>query len=132
MSSILSSQGVVLATAMAVSGTLLFLTLRREKNFPQTQFSGNPDSQPTKQTPRSCLYSDEKKRERKKKRVKFADSVKDQTGNGEEFRKERKKSWEIHTSCRREVSKIDGMPANRVALYNGILRERVQRTECSY
>ncbi|KAF5932333.1 hypothetical protein HYC85_028504 [Camellia sinensis] len=125
MSSILSSPGVVLVTAMAVSGTVIFLSFRREKNFPTTQFSGNRDS---KQVLRSCLSSvDDKKKQRKKKRVQFAESVKDQTGNGEEYRKERnKKTSGIQRNCRR------GIPGNRMALYNGILRDRVQRVEFSY
>ncbi|PSS17856.1 DNA topoisomerase [Actinidia chinensis var. chinensis] len=128
MSSILSSPGVVLATAMAVSGVFL-IALRREKNFPPTQFPGNQDSHPTEQIPRSCLSSDGKKRERKnKKRVQFAESVKDRCGNGEEYRKEHKKSTNPR-SCRGQIRE---MPANRVALYSGVLRDRVQRSECSY
>ncbi|GFZ04079.1 hypothetical protein Acr_16g0007030 [Actinidia rufa] len=128
MSSILSSPGVVLATAMAISGAI-FLALRREKNFPPTQFPGNQDSQRTEQIPRSsCLSSDGNKRERKKKRVQFAESVKDRSGNGEEYRKEHKKSTNSR-SCRGQIRQ---MPANRVALYSGILRDRVQRIEFSY
>ncbi|XP_057503656.1 uncharacterized protein LOC130787284 [Actinidia eriantha] len=128
MSSILSSPGVVLATAMAVSGVIL-LALRREKNFPPTQFFGNQDSHPTEQIPRSCLSSDGKKRERKKKkRVQFAECVKDRSGNGEEYRKEHKKSTNPR-SCRGQIRE---MPANRVALYSGVLRDRVRRSECSY
>ncbi|GFY96965.1 hypothetical protein Acr_11g0013480 [Actinidia rufa] len=152
MSSILSSPGVVLATAMAVSGVIL-LALRREKNFPPTQFPGESRFPPhranssllslfrylgllhhfcisiycVKLTVISCV--DGKKRERKKKkRVQFAESVKDQSGNGEEYRKEHKKSTNPR-SCRGQIRE---MPANRVALYSGVLRDRVQRSECSY
>ncbi|CAK9149921.1 unnamed protein product [Ilex paraguariensis] len=71
MSSI-SSQ-VVLATAMAVSGTLIILSLFREKPLSPAQLSGNQDSHQEKNILRSCLSSKGKKRERKKKRVKFAD-----------------------------------------------------------
>ncbi|KAH7866358.1 hypothetical protein Vadar_019328 [Vaccinium darrowii] len=133
MSSILNSPGLVLATAMAVSGAVVFLALRREKNFPPTHFPATQDSPPTKPILRSCLCSDGKKRERKKKkkRVQFADNVKDQTGDGEEYRKQHKNSTGpvIQRNCR---GQIDGIPANRVALYSGILRDRVHRLECSY
>ncbi|XP_059645732.1 uncharacterized protein LOC132287210 [Cornus florida] len=131
MYSILSSHGVFLATAIAVSGAAIFLALlRREKNFPPTQISsGNQlihPHHPTKQILRSCLSSDEKRRERKKKRVQFADSVKD----GEELRKEKKRKSK--RSWWTENPEIHGIPGNRVALYNGILRDRVPRMECSY
>lgn len=198
----LASPGLVLATAMAVSGTVIFLALRRERNFPPTHFLANQDSRPAaKPILRSCLCSgtisllisllnsfhlpqnscklrnnscrrlhkfifkrivhkapdkttfiliensseppinvifldlfiqDGKKRERKnKKRVQFAASVKDQTGDGEEYRKEHDKppASGIQGSCRGEIG---GSQANRVALYSGILRDRVQHLECSY
>ncbi|XP_057968946.1 uncharacterized protein LOC131158237 isoform X1 [Malania oleifera] len=149
MSSILSSQGVVLATAMAVSGTVIFLALSRQKtNFPSPNLSGNHNSQPSSRPfPRSCLcsgrhlffkkiwWADERRRERKKKKVRFAENVKDPVGNGEEFRtrKERRKSVEVCRNCRtEEIPGIGRMPANRVALYNGILRDRVHRIDCSF
>lgn len=31
-----------------------------------------------------------------------------------------------------EVRRVRGMPANRVALYNGILQDRLHRMACSY
>ena len=46
MSSVLCSQGVVLATAMAVSGTVILLALCRPKAFT-----------PPQQLPRSCISS---------------------------------------------------------------------------
>ncbi|KAL6996606.1 hypothetical protein U1Q18_006737, partial [Sarracenia purpurea var. burkii] len=57
MVSILSSPAVVLATAVAVSGTVIFLARRREKNFPPSQFSGIQDSRLTKQILRPCISS---------------------------------------------------------------------------
>ncbi|KAL6996607.1 hypothetical protein U1Q18_006738, partial [Sarracenia purpurea var. burkii] len=69
---------------------------------------------------------------KKKKKVQFAEGVKDKIGNGEEYRKEQhKRSSTLGTqrSCRGE---IQGMPENRVALYSGILRGRLQRMDCSY
>ncbi|XP_057513954.1 uncharacterized protein LOC130795743 [Actinidia eriantha] len=51
MSSILNSQGVVLATAMAVSGIIILLALRLQRSFPEAQF------QPPPPLPRSCISS---------------------------------------------------------------------------
>ncbi|KAE8662948.1 phospholipase D alpha 1 [Hibiscus syriacus] len=123
MSSGICSQGLVLATAMVVSSTVIFLTFSRQK-----------PSSSSKQTLRSCLSSGGKKRDKKKskKKVKFAENVKETSGNGDEYRKEQHEKMIAG-------SKIDGicrnqMPANRVALYNGILRDRVHvhRMGCSY
>lgn len=73
-----------------------------------------------------------------KKKVKFAENVKETNGNGEVYRKEHNKkvitaaaatagrSRKVDRFCRNE------MPANRIALYNGILRDRVHGVECSY
>ncbi|OAY36868.1 uncharacterized protein LOC110626955 [Manihot esculenta] len=128
MSSILSlnSQSVILATAMVVSSTVLFLAFSKHKT------SRNQESQSPVQNLRSCLCSEGKKRDskkkKKKKRVKFAENVKDTKGNGEEYRREKKKENSITRSdriCRNEI------PPNRIALYNGILRDRLHRMECS-
>ncbi|XP_050233964.1 uncharacterized protein LOC126682354 [Mercurialis annua] len=113
---IIASQGVVLATAMLVSTTVLFLAFSKDK------------SSSSSSTLRSCLLiSEEKKKEKKKmkKRVKFAENVKETKGRGEEYRRQ-KKEEENSRICRNEI------PANRIALYNGILRDRVHRMECSY
>ncbi|CAL9218690.1 unnamed protein product [Arabidopsis halleri] len=128
MTCILScSHGVVIATAMVFSSTALFLAISR-------QFSGNQTSD--QQILRSCLSSEEKKRQRKKKKkVKFAENVKETKGNGEEYRKkslrrivpeQMVKPEKTGSVCRND------MPANRIALYNGILRDRDQRIQCSY
>ncbi|KAJ7962861.1 Cytochrome P450 family protein [Quillaja saponaria] len=136
MSSILGSQGLVLATAMVVSSSVIFLAFSKQKAFLPTQLSRNHNSQePNRKILRSCLYSEEKKRERKnkKKKVQFADNVKEPSGNGKEYRKEHeRKSRAVTTSCRNEIPEIQGIPENRIALYNGILRNRVQRIGCSY
>ncbi|XP_057967480.1 uncharacterized protein LOC131157388 [Malania oleifera] len=139
MSSILSSQGVVLATAMAVSGTVILLALRRQKiQFPIGQISGEPQ-----RVPRSCISSGGKK---KKKKVHFAEDVVDPSGDSEEFRKRHilstgfssPSSSSSSSSSSNELrksrnAKIRGMPANRAALYNGILRDRgVHRLAFAY
>ncbi|XP_010254400.1 PREDICTED: uncharacterized protein LOC104595386 [Nelumbo nucifera] len=134
MSSILSSQGVVFATAMAVSGTVILLAFCRQKPLLATQFAVDRNSDSTAPVLRSCISSDGKKRDKKKKRVHFAEDVVDPIGNSEEFRREhRKKSLSLNQVCRSENrSVVQGMPRNRMALYNGILRDRVQRMTCSY
>ncbi|XP_010542251.1 PREDICTED: uncharacterized protein LOC104815531 [Tarenaya hassleriana] len=131
MSCMLScSNGVVIATAMVVSSTALFLAISR-------QFSGNQTTQGQGPRPilRSSLSSEEKKRERKKqkKRVRFAENVKETKGNGEEYRREHSRRTELLGKPEEtgSVCRIE-MPANRIALYNGILRDRNQRIQCSY
>ncbi|KAJ8553627.1 hypothetical protein K7X08_024305 [Anisodus acutangulus] len=93
MSSMLGSQGLVLATAMAVSaGTVILLDVFRVKYFPATHLSDQQDYPPEKQIIKSCLSSsagknkDERAR-KKKKRVHFAAYVKSSSGNGEEYRR---------------------------------------------
>ncbi|ESQ30191.1 hypothetical protein EUTSA_v10011857mg [Eutrema salsugineum] len=125
------SHGVVIATAMVFSSTALFLAISR-------QFSGNQTSDhQDQQILRSCLCSEEKKKQRKKKKkVKFAENVKEPKGNGEEYRKREHlrrivpeptiKPEKTGSVCRND------MPANRIALYNGILRDRDHRIQCSY
>ncbi|XP_015944940.1 uncharacterized protein LOC107470072 [Arachis duranensis] len=135
MSSMMSAQGVVFATAMAVSGTVILLALRLQKSLPPTQFSFHEI--PTSQTPktlRSCISSAGKKSvKKKKKRVHFAEDVMDSCGDGEEFRRRIRSNYEseseseskVETCGNGERRRRRGMPENRVALYNGILRDRV-------
>ncbi|WOH05998.1 hypothetical protein DCAR_0625421 [Daucus carota subsp. sativus] len=109
MSSILNSSSVVLATAMAVSGTVIVLAFRLQKLTSVTSPS----------LPRSCISSDEKKKDRKKKKkVHFAEDVVDPIGNSEDFRKKLLLRSYKPAPARK-------MPANRTALYAGILRDRV-------
>ncbi|KAL1189444.1 hypothetical protein V5N11_025090 [Cardamine amara subsp. amara] len=138
MSSMLgcSNGTVAIATAMVFSSTALFLTMAR-------QFHGNHQtSKIQNQTPRpilrSCLSSEETKKQRKQiKKVRFADNVKDTKGNGKEYRR-RALNRRIVPEPVTEPGKTDSicristMPANRMALYNGILRDRDHRIQCSY
>ncbi|XP_030526217.1 uncharacterized protein LOC115737930 [Rhodamnia argentea] len=124
----MNSPSLVLATTAvaAVSTTVLFLAFSWHKRpFP------DQEPLPPEQILRSCLCSDGKKKERKKKKkkVRFAADVKEPRGNGDEFRTKMKnirKSSPVERSCRTEV------PANRIALYSGILRDRANRMECSH
>ncbi|KAF8011652.1 hypothetical protein BT93_J2054 [Corymbia citriodora subsp. variegata] len=128
----MNSPSLVLATTAmaAVSSTVLFLAFSRHK----PPFA-DQEPQPPEQFLRSCLCSGGKNKERKKKKkkkVRFADDVKEPRGNGDEFRMKMKKtinSSPVKRSCR---SEIPGIPANRIALYSGILRDRANRMECSH
>ncbi|KDP32413.1 hypothetical protein JCGZ_13338 [Jatropha curcas] len=143
MSSILCSQGVVLATAMAVSGTVILLALRLQKSLPASLLDQIPQSS-HQVVLRSCISSEGKKK--KKKRVHFAEDVVDPRTDSKEFRKQRGGIIPgKNSSAPSKLKKIGGgpgggaaggdggagsaksrgMPANRVALYNGILRDRV-------
>ncbi|CAA0816479.1 Unknown protein [Striga hermonthica] len=133
----LTSQGLVLATAMAVSaGTIFLFDHLREKYFPHApHLSQNHNFPP--QALKPCLSPGCRKRgkEQRKngqtKRVRFANDVKDSKGNGELYRKAGRK-FVGKNSCCEEVLGIPKMPPNRAVLYSGILRDRVQRMEYSY
>ncbi|KVH93778.1 uncharacterized protein LOC112517170 [Cynara cardunculus var. scolymus] len=141
MSSILASNGMVLATAMAaVSGTVLLLAFHLQKQPSTTtttavsvaaRFSiiDHPRG------PRPCISSDGKKREKKNKKVHFAKDVMEPSGNGEEFRRrlQSKNLYQNRTLSstskdgggEKKISRdYEGIPANRMALYSGILRDR--------
>ncbi|KAK3002513.1 hypothetical protein RJ639_021425 [Escallonia herrerae] len=145
-SSMSPSNGVVLATAMAVSGTVILLAMRLQKSLTTTteaaaaattttttQFLISPVQQPP--APRSCISPDGRKREKKKKKVHFAQDVVDTRGSSEEFRRRLRTSngtSSLHSSLK-NGRKMRDMPANRMALYNGMLKDRVlHRVAYSY
>lgn len=71
------------------------------------------------------------KKKKKKKKVQFADNVKE-AAETEEPKQRRKKNRVVPSNSYRqheETSEIPKMPANRIALYNGILRDRFHRME---
>ena len=80
-------------------------------------------------------FVDGKKREKKNKKVHFAEDVMEPSGNGEEFRK-RLQSKSLYQNRNfssnskdgggeKKISRdYEGIPANRMALYSGILRDR--------
>ncbi|KAJ8644587.1 hypothetical protein MRB53_006335 [Persea americana] len=129
---------MVLATAMAVSGTvILFLCRQRSFSGPQLLMGQNPTTPSCNL--RSCISSHGKKGEKKKKRVHFSDDDvvhhypirncdnKEMGSEDNSLDVESEHGWvsvDQHIPTR--------MPANRMALYNGILQDRLQRMTCSY
>ncbi|PWA99884.1 hypothetical protein CTI12_AA001870 [Artemisia annua] len=76
-----------------------------------------------------------KKRIKKNKKVHFAEDVMEPSGNGEEFRKRLQSksivqnrtfssSLKSEGSKKKIVRNYEGIPANRMALYTGMLRDR--------
>lgn len=69
---------------------------------------------------------------KKKKNVRFEESVKEVKEKSEIIRKEKqRKRNRVQNNCKNETQKIRGIPANRIALYNGILRDQRHRMQCS-
>lgn len=71
----------------------------------------------------------ERKEKKKMKKVKFADNVKEERDGRE--KEERKKQYRKARNCREEMEEIMRMPANRMALYNGILKDRLRKIKYS-
>eukprot|EP00262_Sarcandra_glabra_P018707 TRINITY_DN6803_c0_g1_i2.p1 TRINITY_DN6803_c0_g1~~TRINITY_DN6803_c0_g1_i2.p1 ORF type:complete len:151 (+),score=17.39 TRINITY_DN6803_c0_g1_i2:65-454(+) len=129
MSSLLISHGKVLATAMAIAGTVILVLVNRQRPLFDTRFAAvDPNTMSKPQNLRPCLSSDEKKREKtkkKKKRVHFAEEVVEPIRDDEVFI-----SRDLNLTV--EFERVRLMPENRVALYNGILKDRYRRMVCSY
>ncbi|RCV22456.1 hypothetical protein SETIT_4G222200v2, partial [Setaria italica] len=115
----------IAATAMALSGTLVLFSICRAKQPPHLQVPSSSAAGAGAPSPRlrPCLSSSEKRKKREKarrggeKRVRFADDVVD---NGA-------------ASASSPRAAAAAMPANREALYRGMLRGRsMLRVSCSY
>ncbi|KAL1366890.1 hypothetical protein HN51_020939 [Arachis hypogaea] len=127
------SQGIVLTAVIFVSSTVLYLAYSYNNKCSPSSFriphDHSSNNNPTKQFLRSCLYSGEKKKN-KKKRVKFAEDVMMKEilkENKEE--EQRKKQNRGRRNC---INETKEMPANRIALYNGIMRDRGNRLACCH
>lgn len=85
-------------------------------------------------------FAEEKKREMKKnkKKVKFAENVMVklvERNSKVKNREEQGRQYRVSLSsseCRNEIPEKREMPANRIALYNGILKDRVHRMACCH
>ncbi|RWW31322.1 hypothetical protein BHE74_00016586 [Ensete ventricosum] len=157
----MTSHAVALATAVAVSGTVILIALCRQKPFSVSAGAADRNSTPPWRHLRSCISSSgtpsafhvsfsvcsccfgfskpvdtvsiyagntgntRKKQQQRKKRVQFAAEV-------AEFSCSEPAAAAAEVENQEEErSRARGMPANRVALYNGILRDRVmQRMAC--
>ncbi|KAL9238600.1 hypothetical protein vseg_012998 [Gypsophila vaccaria] len=118
---VLSSQSVIITTAMAVSGAVILLSLCKIKNLPSIHHLPVTRNLPNSSSLRSCLSSGKLKgnsKNKKKKRVKFAEDVKKNDSSNKFVIRTKK----VSECCEK-------MPANRAALYHGILRDRVYRIE---
>ncbi|RZC71185.1 hypothetical protein C5167_034350 [Papaver somniferum] len=127
MASIMSSQGLALVTAMAISGSLVLITLYKQKTL------ADQNSKANARTLRPCLSSDKNTREKKKKKkkVRFADDVVVRVVTDD-----KDISSETSSNNRDYQFKDRGICAathtNRCSLYQGILRDRVHRIAYSY
>jgi hypothetical protein len=130
-SKMMSSHGLAIAaTAMAVSGTVVLFTLCRHKPLLLSldPLALDPTGQPQSLSLRPCIKNsidgDKRRREKKRKKksgkkVQFSDQVEEFY-----FQAEAPKRRSVEAdSCRARSQ----MPANQMALYRGILRDRLHR-----
>ncbi|KAE9605386.1 hypothetical protein Lal_00025575 [Lupinus albus] len=126
------SQGLVFTTAMVFSSTAIYLAFQWHKNTPPFQFHRNPN----KQTLYSSIQGKKGVRnlKRKKKKVQFAENVMEPREKSEEMKKEQRNQNRVLSKCMHETSENIRIPDNRIALYKGILRDKVEihRMRTSY
>ncbi|XP_062221243.1 uncharacterized protein LOC133920663 [Phragmites australis] len=128
-SSMGGSLALAAATAVAFSGSLVIFSLCRG----HLSHAAEPSSPGPL---RPCLSSSEKRRRggkaarrKAERRVRFADDVVDNEGNA---RPARASPSAAAATCR-GAAEEQMMPANREALYRGMLRDRsAHRVTCSY
>ncbi|KAJ1278414.1 hypothetical protein BS78_04G077800 [Paspalum vaginatum] len=131
-SSMGGSLALAAATAVAFSGSLVIFSLCRAHLSHSHHGAGAGGSPPPEHALRPCLSSSADKRSRRRskaeRRVRFAADVVDNEGAPRPARL-------ISSSCRDAAGSEDRvlMPANREALYRGMLRDRsAHRVTCSY
>ncbi|CAM0946255.1 unnamed protein product [Alopecurus aequalis] len=127
------------ATAMALSGSLVLFSLRR---FAKPTLDDDAAASHEPASLRPCLSSSEKRprggkpRRKGEKRVRFAEGVVDNEGAAPAARSSSPSLPPApEPTCRGNATKAADhrMPANREALYRGMLRDRsVHRTAYSY
>ncbi|KAF8036528.1 hypothetical protein BT93_C2298 [Corymbia citriodora subsp. variegata] len=142
MTLILSSDGASLATAMAVSGTLILFAIGFQKSYSTTRVLVDHIAESSDLDLPSCVISGSTKkkkkikREKSSKRIHFKGDAADPDGYNQEFKIHRDGKSDHHPSSSakyKSSSKFEGMPANRAALYEAILRDRVRhRLASSY
>lgn len=120
-SSMGGSLALAAATAMALSGSLVIFSLCRAAKPHGDASSSSPSSSSSEPALRPCLSSSEKRRRGGKargeaeKRVRFAEDVVDNEGAP--------RPLPSGPTCR-GAAEAERMPANREALYRGMLRDR--------
>ncbi|KAI3920355.1 hypothetical protein MKX01_000694 [Papaver californicum] len=130
---LMSSHGLDFATAMVVSGTVIILAFC----LPKLITVSVPEFPVKSDELQNLRCSEEKKIEKKKKKkVRFAEDVINPVGNSKDFRRYHKKSSSSlliltkktdQDSSRSQQGEGRGIPYNRIALYDGILRDRKHR-----
>ncbi|KAM0933299.1 hypothetical protein DsansV1_C35g0227511 [Dioscorea sansibarensis] len=145
MSSLVGAHGMAFATAMAVSGTVILLALCRPRTLTD---ASTQNSQSKKLGLRPCINSgspgeSSQMKKKKEKRVRFAEDVvvefEAEGSSEDEFDYDYNYNYtygeEYGVTQEQEEEEegiVEKMPANRVALYNGILQARMHRIACSY
>ncbi|WVZ77443.1 hypothetical protein U9M48_025307 [Paspalum notatum var. saurae] len=139
-SSMGGSLALAAATAVAFSGSLVIFSLCRAHLSHGAEAERSP---PPEHALRPCLSSSDKRRRRRRaeKRVRFAADVVDNEGAPRPARLSTSPPAAAapsssSSSCRDAAGSEDRMmmmPANREALYRGMLRDRsAHRVTCSY
>ncbi|XP_030473676.1 uncharacterized protein LOC115691230 [Syzygium oleosum] len=118
MTLIPSSDGASLATAMAVSGTLILFAIGFQKSYSTTRIIVDHIAEFSEPDIASCTISGATnkkkkiKREKARKRVPFEEDAKDDD------------HYPSSSTKYKSSSKFGEIPANRAALYEAILRDR--------
>ncbi|XP_030553084.1 uncharacterized protein LOC115757119 [Rhodamnia argentea] len=142
-----SSDGASLATAMAVSGTLILFAIGFQKSYSTTRGIVDHIAEFSDPDIPSCTISGATKKKKKIKREKarrsvhFEEDVAGPDCYNEEFEIRRDGNNENDSKINdyrsssstksKSSSKFGGMPANRAALYEAVLRDRIRHRVAS-